>query len=683
MEPAYIGRVQSRNRIIKNGTGLFYDTKEERGHMNDTNIAVYEALAKGGVGLLVAASAPLIDADVPGFRIDRDEYIPGFSKLATAIHKHGCPAFVQIFHVGPMSPLFFKAPGGVAASSIPKSESPRPFFEVARELAIPEIRDIVERFGKAAERVREAGFDGIELNGATNHLLNSFLSRAWNRRQDAYGCGSLESRARIVVEIIQDIKRRNGKDFAIIALINGAEVGLKQGITLQESKEFARMLQAAGADAIEVRAEFYMRTDDDQRRDSTHFPEIYFFPEPPKVVGAHIDASHHGVGASMPLAAAIKKVVSVPVIVAGRQTPELGEKAIRSGMVDFISLNRPLLADPELPNKLAAGGIEDIRPCTSCLTCFDFGEHAQPVHCQVNAALGREREYVIKEAERKKRVMVIGGGPAGMEAARVAALRGHSVMLYEKERRLGGSLPLAALVKGFERENPLSLVRYLATQVKKLGVIVHRGQEVSRALIEEVKPDVLIIAAGGTHTVPKLPGINRSNVVTSRELHRRLKFYLRFFSPRFLTLLTKFWMPLGKRVVIMGGGVQGCQTAEFLVKRGRKVTIVDTAKDIGEGLLETLVKPHLLMWLADKGVTMMAKVKYVKITDKGLAITEKGKKQTIEADTIVTAMPLESNTDLLKELKGSVPEVYAIGDCKEPHLIIDAIAEGSRIARAF
>jgi 2,4-dienoyl-CoA reductase (NADPH2) len=279
--------------------------------------------------------------------------------------------------------------------------------------------------------------------------------------------------------------------------------------------------------------------------------------------------------------------------------------------------------------------------------------------------------------------MVIGGGPAGMEAARVAALRGHAVMLYEKERRLGGSLPLAAMVKGFEREDLLSLIRYLETQVTKLGVNVNRGREVNRSFIEEVKPDVLVIAAGGTHNVPKLPGINRRTVITGRDLHRKLKFYLRFFGPRFLSLLTKFWMPLGKRVVIMGGGIHGCQTAAFLVKRGRKVTIVETGKEIGDGLLEVLVKPHLLMWLADKGVTMVAKAKYVKITDKGLTITRKGKRQTIEADTIVTAMPLRPNTELLKGLKGSVPEVYVIGDCAEPHLIIDAIADGSRIARTF
>jgi 2,4-dienoyl-CoA reductase (NADPH2) len=679
-----IGSVRTKNRIIKNGTHLFYDTKADGGHMNDRNIAFYEMLAKGGVGLIVATSGPLIDGDVPGFRIDRDEYIPGFSKLANAIHQHGCPAFIQLFHLGPMSPLFFKAPAGTAASSIPKSESPRPNFEVAKELTIPEIQDIVQRFGNAAERIKKAGFDGIELNGATNHLLNSFLSRAWNKRQDSYGCGSLESRARIVVEIIQEIKRRNGKDFAIIALINGAEVGLKQGITLEESQGFARILQEAGADAIEVRAEFYMRTEDDQLRDSTHFPEIYFFPESPKILGSNIDGSRYGIGASLPLAAAIKKVVSVPVIVAGRLNPEIGEKAIRRGMADFISLNRPLLADPELPNKISSGRLEDITPCTSCLTCFDFGEHAQPVHCQVNAALGREREYEIRPAKVKKRVMVIGGGPAGMEAARVAALRGHNVTLYEREHSLGGSLPLAAMVKGFEREDYLSLVHYLETQITKLGVKIKLGEEVSQSIIEKVKPDVLIVAIGGKHHVPNLPGIDRSNVVTGRDLHRMLKTYLKFFGPKLLRWLTKFWMPLGRRVVLIGGGLQGCQVAEFLVKRGRKVTIVETAKEIGDGLLETLVKPHLLMWLAEKGVAMMTEVKYEEITDKGLTInTKEGKKQTIEADTIITALPLLPNTELIKSLKAIVPEFYAIGDCSEPKMIIDAIADGSRIARVI
>jgi 2,4-dienoyl-CoA reductase (NADPH2) len=682
MEPGYIGKVRTRNRIMKNGTHLFYHNRTD-GYMNQRNIDFYDVLAGGGVGLIVVASAPLVP-DSPGYRIDGDEYIAGFSELAQTIHKHGCPAFVQVFHTGPMTPPFFSGPQPAAASALSQSESPRPQYVASRELTIPEIEDIVEKFATAATRIQKAGFDGLELNAATTHLLNGFLSRAWNKRQDAYGYGSLESRARIVVEIIREVKRRNGQDFAIIALINGAEVGLKNGTTIEESQGFAQILQEAGADAMEVRAEFYVRPDDNRLRESTHFPDLYFYPEPPKPMGDKIDRSRHGVGASAPLAAAIKKVVSIPVSNAGRLDPELGEKMLQRGMADFISLNRRLLADPELPNKIFSGRLEDVTPCTSCTTCFDFGEHGQPVQCQANASLGREREYAIKPAERKKKVMVVGGGPAGMEVARVAALRGHEVMLYEKDRKLGGSLPLAAMVKGFDREDILSLIRYLKTQITKLGVKINLGTEVNRSLIEEIKPDVLIVAAGGTHNVPEIPGIDRRNVVTSRTLHRRLKGFLRFFSPRVLRWLTKFYLPVGKRVVIMGGNVQGCQTAEFLVKRGRKVTIVDTAKQIGDGLLEILVKPFLLHWLADKGVTMLTEVKYEEITDKGLTITTtEGKRQTIEADTIVTALPLLPNTELLKSLDGIVPEVYAIGDCKEPHLIIDAIADGSRVARAI
>jgi 2,4-dienoyl-CoA reductase (NADPH2) len=685
MEPGYVGSVRTKNRILKTGSTLGFYPWED-GHIQQKVIDSYEALAKGGAGIVTVGAAPLGVPPGRGYLMDDDKYLPSMTRLAEAIRKHDCPAFVQMFHLGPMLPPFLVSSGvrSVAASSLHKGELPLPHLAVPRELSVSEIERVVQQFGDQAERIKRAGFQGIELNAGCNHLLNSFLSRAWNKRQDAYGVGSLESRARIIVDIIKEVKRLNGKDFAIIALINGAEPGLEQGMTPEECQGIAKILQAAGVDAIHVRAEFYSKPKDPSLRDSTQLPDIAFYPETPFPLGGVVDDSRHGAGGWVPLAAAAKKAVSIPVIAIGRLDAELGEDILRRGQADFISFNRRLMADPELPNKLAEGRLEDIRPCTGCTTCFDNNEHGNPPLCQVNAALGKERAYEIKPAEKKRKVVVVGGGPAGMEAARVAALRGHEVTLYEKEQKLGGSLLLAAIVKGFDREDILGLVRYLETQMTKLGVDIRLGQEVSKSVIEGIKPDVLIIAAGGIHDVPDLPGINKRYVVTSKALHRQLKGYMRFISPRLLRSLTKVWMPIGKRVVIMGGSIQGCQTAEFLVKRGRKVAIVDTAEEIGEGLLGTYIKPHLLNWLDEKGVAMLPGVKYEEITDQGLTITTKeGKRQTIEADTIVTALPLLPNTELLEELDGIVPEVYAIGDCKDPHLVVDAIADGSRIARAF
>ena len=685
MEPGKIGSLHIRNRILKTGSTLGFYPWED-GHIQQPVIDSYEVIAKGGAGLVTVGAAPLGVPPGRGYLMNDDKYLPSMTRLADAIRKHDCPAFAQIFHLGPMLPPFLVAQGikALAASSLDKSEVPLPHLSVPQELSVAEINEIVQQFAEMAERIKRAGFQGIELNAGCNHLFNSFLSRAWNKRQDEYGVGSFESRAKILVDLITEIKRLNGQDFAIIALINGAEPGLKNGITPEECRGIAQVLEAAGADAFHIRAEFYSKPNDPSRRHSTQLPDMAFFPETPFPLGGIVDDSRHGAGGWVPLAAAVKQAVTIPVISIGRLDAELGEEVLRSGKADFISFNRALMADPELPNKIAEGRPEDIRPCTGCTTCFDNNEHGNPPLCQVNAALGKEKEYGLIPAEQKKRVVVVGGGPAGMEAALVAALRGHKVVLYDKESKLGGSLPMAALVKGFHREDILALVSYYKTQLAKLGVDTRLGKEVNRSVVSEDKPDVLIIATGGSHDVPELPGVDKPQVVTSKALHRQLKSYMRFIPPRLLRPLTKAWMPLGKRVVIMGGDLQGCQTAEFLVRRGRKVTIVDTAEEIGEGLLNVYVKPHLLDWLEARGVTMLSGVKYEEITDHGLTITTKeGKKQTLEADTIVTALPLLPNTGLLQSLKGSAPEVHTIGDCREPRLIVDAVADGSRIARAL
>ena len=318
------------------------------------------------------------------------------------------------------------------------------------------------------------------------------------------------------------------------------------------------------------------------------------------------------------------------------------------------------------------------------MTCFDHVEFLQSPRCRINAALGREKEYEIKPAVKKKKVMIVGGGPAGMEAARVAALRGHEVLLYEKMGKLGGSMLVAATVKGVEKEDLIAMIQYLETQVTKLGVKIHVGKEASESIIEKVKPDVLILAAGAKHDIPNIPGINRRNVMTSEKLHHQLKFALKFARPRLLRWLTKFYMPVGKNVVVIGARLHGCQTAEFLVKRDRKVTIVDTCKEeeVGDGLLETFMKPWLLLWLDEKGVSVIPEVKYEQITRSGILITNKdGARQTIEADSIVTALPMRPDNEFLKSMENRAKEVYAIGDTREPGYIVDAIADGARIAR--
>jgi len=627
---------------------------------------------------------------MPGFGVQSDEYIPGWKRWADAIHKHDCFAFHQLFQLGPVVPFFGFAPPGLSSSAIPLEESPIPRYPVSRELTIPELEEMVDLFATAAERMKKAGLDGTEINGAHNHLLNSFLSRAWNRRADEYGAQTIENRTRLFVNIIREIKRRNGKDWPVIALYNGMEVGLKNGITVEESKQFARKFVEAGADALEIRAEYYEYPDDPSRRESTHFPDVYLYPGIEGRLDPLFYSREHGKQANILIAAEIKKAVDVPIIVAGKMDWKGGNKAIRDGMADIISMNRRLIADPELPRKVLEGREEDVNPCNSCMTCFDTGEHGKPIVCRVNAALGHELEYVIKPAAVKKKIMVVGGGPAGMEAARVLALRGHRVTLFEKMSGLGGSMGLASMVKGTEREDIPGLIDYLDRQVKKAGVDVRTGATVTPALADAEKPDVIIVAAGGTHEVPRIPGIESPHVTTGEKMHRAGKFFLQFFSPAVLRkisaipfVMTPF---VKKNVVIMGGRLHGCQTAEYLVHLGRHVTIVDegTEKDIGNGLIEIFLKPQLMYWLKDHGVKFVTGVKYKKITNKGLVVmTSDGREQVIEADTVMTALPLRRNDELVNSLAGKASEVYAIGDANSPGLIVDAIAAGAKLGHSI
>jgi 2,4-dienoyl-CoA reductase (NADPH2) len=305
------------------------------------------------------------------------------------------------------------------------------------------------------------------------------------------------------------------------------------------------------------------------------------------------------------------------------------------------------------------------------------------VMCRINAQLNRERELTYTPAARKKKVLVVGAGPSGMEAARVAAMRGHEVYLYDKQTKLGGLIALAGLLKDVEVDDMMAWVHWFKIQFDKSGVKIRLGQEVTPSIIEQIKPDVIIAAVGGKQVVPQIKGLETAKVTTGAALHRQLKFYLRFFSPQSLAKLTKIWMPVGKNVVIVGGKIQGCETAEFLAKRGRQVTIVDTAETMGEGM--TSEDKYLLFpWFDKKNVKTYLGVNYHQIDSKGLEITAKdGRKVKLEADTFITALPLEPNLKGIKEFEGKATEVYFVGDGVDPKLIAEAVANGAKIGNSI
>jgi len=683
LEPFHIGKVQTRNRIIKTAAGTSFWVPGER-RVSDKALAYYEAVAKGGAGLIMMES-PIVEYpfDEPGdvrMRIDDDRFIPQLSELVGVIHKHGCPTFVQFYHRGPWNQPYAKMRPRYAASAVkpPVSEFDFPVEGEPRELTVAEIAELVQLFAEYSERARQAGFDGVELNAGGDHLFSTFLSRRNNKRTDAYGYASIEQRSRFLIEMIKAIKLRSGQDFPVSILINAVEGGAgDEGMTFEESKAIAVTLERAGADALHVRSHWFGHHLGSYNQDNLFYPEPFIplasFPAGP-------DWSHQGKGVNVPGAEIIKKVVNIPVITVSGIEPMLGEEILRNGKADFIGMCRPLFADPELPNKLAAGRVEDIAPCTRCSTCQKM--NGLPKECRVNAALGTT-DYEIGRAATPKKVLVVGGGPAGMEAARVAALRGHEVTLIEKMHTLGGSLPIAALVKGMDIENLPNLIAYLKRQIRNAGVNVVTGRQFDPSMIDRFKPDVAIIAVGGVPSVPKIAGIEGRNVVKSSELHNTLKIFLRFLSPARLRWLTRFWMPVGKNVAIIGGKIAACQLAEFLVKRGRKVTVVDNGETLGEGLVPER-KNRLFSWFKKKGVLVYPGAVCDSISDKGLTITTQGgEKLTIAADTIIPAIALSTNHSLVEALGSRVAEVYAIGDCEKSGLIPDAVADGWKIAKGL
>lgn len=689
LSPVKVGGLTFKNRIYKppSGTKLFNNTD---GYVSEAGKLIYEAWAKGGAGCVVVESPAIGDAlsiDIPNkFLINDDKFIPGLAELAQVIHKHDCPALLQLYHAGQWHLGKLSGLTPVSSSAHPQISELAPVADLrllannapCHALTLEEIEMLEQQFIDAAERAAKAGFDGLELGAGANHLLASFVSRYWNSRTDRYGCDTLENRARIVVNIVRGIKKRLGDDFTIILTINGVENNMgDQGITEAETLQLVKLYEEAGADGFQPRVyELYNR--------ASYWTEQYFYPQERGDIPAGLDFSHKGIGAFTKIASAVKQVTATPVVSPGKWDSDfaLAEEALNQNKVDVIAVCRGLFADTELPNKIAQGRMQEIAPCTACLSCLTGG--MLPIRCRINSFIGGDRPYnVYPEAANKKKVMVVGAGPAGLEAARVCAIRGHDVTLYSREGFIGGLMNMASVIKGDYPEDIRQIVEYYKAQLKKLKIKVVKGKEVDIDLIEREKPDAVLLATGACVSEKVIPGSDNKLVVKESLLRKGLEVALKVADPMTLNKATERWMPIGKRVIVMGGDIKGVQLAEFLAKRGRQVTVVCEEDDMafGEGLAR-LNNFKLNEWFKETGVEIIKNVTFEEITSAGLTFTTgEGTRTTLEADSIVPVYALRKNEDLFDRLQGLVPEVHAIGACKDPKsLIVDAVEDAAGVA---
>ena len=648
-EPGRIGKLSLKNRLVMAPMAVGFNDPD--GRISQKGMEYHVARAKGGIGLIITGSdyvnrdieqPPKATPHAHHFLVDNrmmaddDVYLGCYNELAESLHDYGTKIAVQL--TTGLGRVVFPGILERGGSAVAPSAQPCFFYPdvTARELTVTEIERLVKDYESSSRLMKAAGIDAIEIHGHMGYTIDQFTTALWNKRSDRYG-GNLDNRLRFVMELIGAVKSGAGTDFPIIYRY-GLTHYFKGAREIDEGLEIAYRLETAGVDAINIDAGCYDSYD-------------WCIPPTTRPSGLWID-----------LAEVVKQTINIPVIVAGKLgNPELAESVLQQAKADFIALGRPLLADPEWPVKVKEGRFEDIRPCIGdhegCLVRMYARKN---VSCTVNPATGMEREFELKPAEKKKSVLVIGGGPGGMEAARVAALRGHKVTLLEKSAALGGNL-IPAGVPDFKREYR-SLVEYFATQIKKLGVTVIVNKEATPEIVREMNPEVIFIATGGIPAVPDIPGVDRSNVVTATDvlLGRR---------------------EVGEPVMVIGGGLIGCEVALYLAQKGKQLTIIEV-QDSVMGDIPWMNRMHLMQLLNDAGVDILTDTEVLDIMDDGITITNKSnRKDTMEVGTVIIATGMRPNNGLAEELKDQSPEVHVIGDCAEPRKVINAMWEGFRTAR--
>ena len=641
-EPTRIGSVEIRNRLVMAPMSL---NLCRDGFVTDRMIRFFEERARGGVGLIVIGDG-IVESSVgnnvkESTVIDNDRYIPMLRKLTDAVKARGARIALQLSHSGRRGGRvnrsgYLDVTGGkipVAPSSIPH---PVPGYVVPRELTQEEIEEIVGRFAEAARRTVEAGFDAVGLHCAHMYLCGQFLSPWANRRTDEYG-GDIEKRIRFVREILEAMRAKIGPAIPLIVRMNGQEP--EGGNTLEEIRHIARRFQDFGADSISVSVGFGAPV-----KTSGFIPSVAPMRAPYACI--------------VPLSENIKGGVTIPVAVANKiGDVHLAERILAEGKADLIAMGRPLIADPYLPMKAIEGRLDEIVPCIFCgQGCIQrILERDEPITCTVNPAAAMEGDYHFSMARKRKNVVVLGGGPGGLVASRVAAERGHHVQLYEKGSELGGMLRLSALPPG--KQEIVKLSFFLLEGVRKAGVTVFLGREFSLSAPGGV--EVLVVATGSRPVIPSIPGVDRRHVVTAGDV-----------------LLGK--VSVGDTVAVIGGGQVGAEVAEFLAEKGRNVTILEISADVAQGM-PGIARLPLLCHLEETGVRIWTKARVREIRDDGLDVEYKGALRRINAATVVIATGAESNAGPLDAFRRLIPEVYVIGDSARPRGILEAIAEGFEV----
>ncbi|MEU1980856.1 FAD-dependent oxidoreductase [Nocardia sp. NPDC019395] len=691
LAPGTIGPISLANRVVMPAMDM---NLCDDGEIEKADIDHFAARAAGGTGLIItgacAVAYPIGCASTKEPGLSEDRFVPGLKALADAVHAAGSKLCVQMTHHGKIAridtvedrPLLVPStPGGPSDLSALADNTPDELRKLGavtggkqatyHEATHDDIDRLVRCFAEAAGRVRDAGGDAVEIHVAHGYVLGAFLSRADNTRTDEYG-GSLENRARLAVEVIRAVDAEVGDSLAILVRVAGREFGEEGALTTEEAVRAAALFDAAGADAIHVTG--WGRN-----------PFSNFTDGPlPDTIGAYTA-----------LAAEVKKAVSIPVITVGRVLPDIGEKAIAEGRADFVAMGRQLLADPELVNKLRAGTPEQVRPCINCYVCVQENFWDATPLCAVNPALGNEKLLPLIPAAARKHVVIVGAGPGGLEAARVAAERGHRVTVLDRSDRLGGTLWFSSLTTPDNQH----LLNWLKLQVERLGIDIRLKTEATVPSIAALGADVVVVATGAVRGRPALPGSDLPHVHTGDTLRAlmtgtgdvsRVPRLLRTIArlgklsgvtgnPAIIRAVTRKFLPIGKDVVVIGGSLVGLELSVFLAERGRNVTLLEEGRHLGV----PMAMPR--RWTAvrhasEAGVQIHRRAAVRRITEKHVEFRVGEETSTAPADMVVVASEVSAATQLADALAGVVPEVHVVGDAAKVDYIQGAIHTAWKVA---